>query len=352
MKSELKLGFKTKHYLLVYQNNRFLDDLSKEKTQIIIDYIELYPYSKLGNVWLDTKNDACFSRYQFRKTDAGKDHHFVLPRDKFLKGGFWSAPYSSKVIEKYKFGKTRDYTVNTELVSTKHKKILDNKNESVLIISGGPSVNEIAWEKMHFDQIWTCNQFYLNEKVKKQKIDLVTVVPGLFDYVTDDNFVSLIKKNDTIVSFELERGNPIAEIDAHLYKKTKEFYKKYPDNTAFFHTRYCSVLGVGPRLVVYAALTGFKKIYIIGVDGRSKVETDGNLLHAFNGDKSVPNWYNNFGDSFQERQMIIFWEYLIELSEKMNFDFYNLGEGGEYNVLSELFGEHYPLPKEMREKLK
>tara|TARA_R110000824_G_scaffold27426_10_gene93213 strand:- start:10183 stop:11223 length:1041 start_codon:yes stop_codon:yes gene_type:complete len=346
----MKLGFETKGYFIAYQNNQYLADLTYQQKEDIADYIKKFPHSKDGNIWIDAYENICFSRYQYRKTIAGKDHHFCLPKDSYLKDGFWSVPFSKKIVQKYKFGDLQDYTWNSEMFFSKHKRNLDNKDKSVLIICGGPSVDDVKWENLEYDQIWACNEFYKSEKLKQQKIDLSIIVAGLFDFSEEKEFISYIEQKDLVALFELERGNSVTE--KNKFKEVTKFYQRYPDNTGFCHTRYSSVLGIGPRLVVYAALTGFKNIYIVGLDGRSQVETNGNLLHAFDGNKNIPNWYNKFGDSMQEKQMVIFWEYMEDLSKNLNFNFYNLGEDHEHNVLSELFSDSYPLPTEIKEKLK
>ena len=110
-------------------------------------------------------------------------------------------------------------------------------------------------------------------------------------------------------------------------------------------------MGIGLRMVAYAAQLGYKDIYFVGIDGRSKIETNNNLLHAFNGEKPIPNWYKNHGDLFQERHFIIFWDYLESLSREHNFNFYNLGEGTEFNVMSRLFSKHYPLPHDIKSRI-
>ena len=137
------------------------------------------------------------------------------------------------------------------------------------------------------------------------------------------------------------------------FDKTKEFCHKFPDQTTFFHTRYRGQLGIGLRLIIYAIMCGFKDVYVVGLDGRAPIEEDGKLLHAFETNKPIPNWYKRYGDSFQERQMIIFWEYIMQLKDEYNpnLNVYNLGEGAEHNVLSRLFAESYPLPQDIKEKI-
>ena len=350
MKNKLKLGFKTKHYIIVYEKGKLLSGLSKEREGLIEQYIKDYPLSKNDTVWLDEKNNKCFSKHQYRKTKAGKDHHFQCAPSSFISGGFWSAQWCMSVIEKYKLADINEYFFNKEIVLLKDKINLENKNKSVLIVCGGPSVNEVKWENLTFDKIWTCNQFYKNKKLTEKKVDLSIIVSGLFDYNREEEFIEQVENTDISILFELERGNPNSQ--PKMFEKARSFYKKYKDQTVFCQTRYASALGIGPRLAVIAALCGFKDIYIVGLDGRSQIETNGNLLHAFDGNKNIPNWYKKHGDDFQERQMIIFWEYMLELSELNDFNFYNLGEGTEFNVLTDLFYNDYPLPREAKEAIK
>lgn len=352
MKNKLKLGFKTKHYTIVYEKGKFLQDLSKKHKDLTKQYIEDYPLSNLGTVWLDEKNDKCFSKHQYRKTKAGKDHHFQCAPSSFISGAQWSIEFCQHVIKNYKLANNKKYYANQEIFISKDQINIENKNKSVLIVCGGPSVNEVKWENLTFDQTWTCNQFYKNKKLAKHKVDLVSIVSGItdFDYSKEEEFIQRVENTNITVLFELDRGNPITE--PHKFEKTADFCNKYKDQVALCKTRYASALGIGPRLAIVAALTGFKDIYIVGLDGRSKVETNGNLLHAFDGNKNVPNWYKEHGDDFQERQMIIFWEYMLELSELCDFNFYNLGEGTEFNVLTGLFYNDYPLPKKIKKAIK
>ena len=72
-------------------------------------------------------------------------------------------------------------------------------------------------------------------------------------------------------------------------------------------------------------------------------------MHAFDGNKNIPNWYKRFGDDFQDRQFVIFWDYIQKLKTTRKFSIYNLGEGKDYNVLSKLFADTFPLPNKIKE---
>ena len=314
-----------------------------------IKYMELYPYSKNHRIWADVANSTIFSQAQYRKSMAGKDFHFNCPVDTWKNHSQYGCRLLKGTSDKWAYNKSYGTITNNEIIYGNHPLLQNNQNKSVLVIAGGPSVNQVKWENLEFDQIWTCNQFFLNEKVSSKKIDLVTVVGSLFDYVNEKRFTELIKRDNTLVSLESERGH--VEFDRDEFKKAEQFCRLYPENSTFFHTRYRPQLGVGLRLVVYAAMAGFRDIYFVGIDGRSKSESDNSLLHAFEKNKPVPNWYKNYGNIFQDRQFVIFWDYLQSLSVEHGFNFYNLGEGTEHNRLSHLFSHKFPLPEHIRKRL-
>jgi len=344
----MELGFKTKHYELIYkwhaEQNGFtiVDNVDTEK---LAKYMSSFPDSKIRNIWYDHKSNVFFSQAQYKDTVAGKDHHFLQSYKNFLSGHklSWDSTYK-KVYSFYNRQNKIEY--NEEIIFEAPYDLKNNKDKSLLVVCGGPSVNSVQWENLDFDSIWACNHFYKNEKVRNKKLDLAVVHSGVVDIFNDEEFVKYIDDNDPIISFEIEQGNI-----PQIYKNTAIFCELNKYKTNFFHTRYRGQPGLGLRMVIYGICMGFKDIYVIGLDGRSKIETNGNLLHAFDGSKDIPNWYKKFGDDFQERQFIIFWDYIQELKQKYDFNIFNLGEGTEHNVLSRLFKDSYPLPKNIREAL-
>ena len=364
----MHLGFATDKYQIICQKNNFIKDselLRNTKKEKILKqftkYVKTFPDAMNHNIWYDFENEFFFSQAQYRYGPAGKDHHFNQKKGHFLNSEEWGLTPAVEIVnmwglyDKNKAKNIPQIFANSEIVYGVHDKLGTpgqfGKDKSVLIICGGPSVNTVSWENLNYDQIWSCNQFFMNEKVAKHKVNLITVIAGLFDYNNDEEFLKYIKENDTLVSFELERGSWMTH--SHEFRITEKFCKKHKDNSTFFHTRYRGQLGVGLRLVVYAAMMGFKDVHIVGLDGRFKTEKDGNLLHAFETNKPVPNWYKNFGDDFQDRQMIIFWEYLMELKETYfpYMNIHNLGQDTQYNILSKLFKKSHPLPDDIRRQI-
>ena len=365
--NKFELGYATKNYQIIYKEHQLLkysewlnpsqnEDLLKSRIDKFQKYCSYFPDAVNHNIWYDYKNEIFFSQAQYRHGPAGKDHHFNEDKLGFLKSREWGLDPVCNIVKSwglYDSKKPKEVDqifANDEIVYGMHEKIQLFRDKSVLIICGGPSVNAVSWERLNYDYIWSCNQFFMNERVAKHKIDLVTVVAGLYDYNNNEQFLKYIKDNDTLVSFEVERGS--WETHSKEFQKTQEFCKNYKNST-FFHTRYRGQLGVGLRLIIYAAMLGFSDIYIVGLDGRFETEKDGNLLHAFETKKPVPNWYKRFGNDFQDRQMIIFWEYIMQLKEMYypNMNIYNLGQDTEHNVLSRLFKDSYPLAQDIKERL-
>lgn len=346
----MNLGFEIKkRYRVVYTPSEGVEAPGFDSSlQLYNLYTQSFPDSIKCRIWADLKKKIYFGQNQYRQTIAGKDHHFNSQRENFSISS-WGLPFCYKTVDHWPSVRDQEKIVNDDIIFGNHPEIKKFNNKSVLIIGGGPSVNSVNWSGIEVDHIATCNQFYLNKKVADKKVDVVAMISGLVDFLKDEKFKRYISENNTLVSFEAECGHLSA--DSHLYDKVKEFCKKNPEISTFFHTRYRGQPGIGLRLIVYCIFLGFKNIYFVGIDGRSSEEVDGNLIHAFERNKPVPNWYKKFGDGFQERQFIVFWDYIMSLKEQHGFNIYNLGEDGEYNVLSKLFKEKYPLPSSIKEKL-
>jgi len=340
----ISLGYKVKNrYEVIYtpHDKKFKDPGIKDSLKFLREYVRDFPDSKYENIWIDHHAKLYFSQAQYRDSLAGKDHHFVSSKHNFLECRYGEL-YCRENIKEWSNLKEQDYTANEEIIYSSHEKIRNCHNKSVLIVCGGPSTNSVDWQNLEYDHIWSCNHFYKNEKIANRKIDLVVLASGLDNILEDQNLLEYIEEYNPVVSFEAEQGHP--KVDRINYEKTALFCESYKD-VAYFNTRYRGQPGLGLRMLAYAALVGFKDIHFVGIDGRSGIETDGDLLHAFDGNKNIPNWYRKFGDDFQERQFIIFWEYMMELREQYDFNVYNLGQDCEHNVLGKLFKDAFPLPE-------
>ena len=249
----MKLGFKTGNYQIVYQEDRLLTEF----LSAIKKYVSLSPYSIKHNIWYDHKNNFCFSQAQYRNTIFGKDHHFNSYGDNFYDCEFGDK-FCRDIIKKWSNLEGQDFVRNKEITFGLKEDMKFNEKKSVLIICGGPSSNSVNWENLNYDQIWSCNHFYRNEKIANTKLDLVVVHAGIMgkeNILEDHRFVEYIKEHNPVVSFEVEQGDP--RIDKINFDRVQRFCDTY-DNITYFNTRYRGVCGLGMRMVIYAICMGFK----------------------------------------------------------------------------------------------
>ena len=60
------------------------------------------------------------------------------------------------------------------------------KDKTILVLGAGNSTLDVKWENLDYDYLWTCNQFFLLDRIDNVKVDLVTLgynVGRLKDYV-------------------------------------------------------------------------------------------------------------------------------------------------------------------------
>jgi len=345
----LEVGEKWGSYVLIRTQNKKLfwhSDVEKAYNKHKSSYSKV----NLNNVWYDLKEKRCFSGAQIRNSSAGKDHHFNDHEDTFISGR-WGKSFVRNVLglsDKGEILENKKIVFDSEIVMNHMERFEDYRGKTLLLICGGPSVDDVRWENLNYDYVWSCNDFFKNDRVKSEKIDLITLATNV-QLLGNEELEKYITENDTIVSFEIERGHLQAE--RRHYDDMFDFIWKYHKNSCFFQTRYRSQPGVGLRMLCYAGILGFDKIYVVGLDGRTELEEDGKLLHAFDGDKPVPNWYRRFGHRFQERQFVVFWDYVERLKQKYNFSVYNLGEGKHYNASTFITRTLCPLSNKIKEKI-
>jgi len=300
------------------------------------------------SVWLDTRDNQFFSDAQYvTLKNAKKEQHFFVPaQNKYFENIL--EEYNSTIVDKIDVFKTQELVFDDAgefFISNVDNHFNRYTGKKIMIVCGGPSANEVDWQAVDYDYLWTCNEFYKNDKLQDVKIDFA----ALASVVDLDNkeLNDIMRRDAPIISFPLV---------TYLYDQVpldpvKSFVERYPSNSCHWYTRYSSVIGTGVRMIALAIFSGAKDVYFVGVDGRNKVEKDGKLLHAFNSKKRVPKWYNLHGDRFQARQNLIFWDYIFHLKHKYEFNIYNLGEEKKYNTLATVSRTLCPLPDTIKRKI-
>jgi len=345
----MEIGTELDSCILIYDGKTILD-LDENTRSQYSKYTQQFLKIKIQehyNIWYDTIDKKMFSGAQFVDTrNAGKDQHFYSSKDRFKQNinsyirhlVADSSPFRKQ--EAMYDGHNHDYFY------TNPKAFKKFKDKTIMIVGGGPSTNSVNWKNIEYDYLWTCNQFNRNDKLKNAKIDLVSLAPLVDGELKKDAQLEayFAKHSETIAAFPVDRSgyNPSPVLN---------FANRYIDQACLYHTRYGSVVGTMNRLIVLALLVGAKSVYFVGMDGRSKVEKDGSLLHAFDGDKPVPGWWKTYGHRFQTRQFVVFYDYIMSLRNRSDFELYNLGEGHEYNASTPMTQKLFPLTDEIKERV-
>ena len=222
--------------------------------------------------------------------------------------------------------------------------------KDILIIGGGTSTNDVAWENIITPNtfIWTCNDFYKNERVASQNLDLYQLA-----YTTD-------LKDDKLISY-LNKVKPFIYYEPVHFrgKQNTDEYKKF-DNSIDYDI-YSMDIDIGQieytlaqksgavlRLLCLALVTGAKNIYFVGYDGFDKRFSN---IHAFTGTKGLKDsdtrrdWEKDYYNVFMEAYLILS---KIDTENRLQ----NLGEGLEYNIGTEVSKKFFPLRKEVYEKIR
>ena len=183
----------------------------------------------------------------------------------------------------------------------------DYNNSTVLILGGGPSTNKLDFDSIDKDFIWSCNNFFRNEKLANKKIDLAMMMSE----------VDL--DNDKLKSYT-DKYKPLLGFEVH----DKWFGYNFNDYEKYFcmHTQFYGKLGIGPRMILFAAALGCKEVKFAGLDGFKPIYKG---EHAFEpGKKTLPS---SFSEDVFEKQYEYFWKYAKDLYKQTAF--INLGEGKE-----------------------
>tara|TARA_R110000824_G_scaffold87616_1_gene215943 strand:+ start:95 stop:1174 length:1080 start_codon:yes stop_codon:yes gene_type:complete len=303
-----------------------------------------------NNIWLDTKSDKVFCKGQYQLPRSfGKDHHFYIQKDNFdrsTKKYF----YNRLIPQNANLNRLTYTQIGDDLIYGRGNAVDPNryKGKSIKIIGGGPTTGEVKWENIKTDHIWTCNQFYNNERVAKQKLDLISISSDTpkrgYDHIKEHCY-----NTNTKACFLLDWGDFNTNSPNYLYDLANDL----PDNIFYYHTRYASAIGVGVRMIISAILWGAKDIYFVGIDGIVGTnDKDFKTTHSFEKSKNVPSWYARYGHDFQRRHMVIFWEYVVKLREIYNFNLHNLGESSENNLYRTMSRLLFPLDNKVKEKIK
>ena len=230
---------------------------------------------------------------------------------------FWEEFFAKKFFSMFFNNRSMDYgdvTVDQEIVYTKNDKLSKIKNSNVLVLGGGPSLDDLDLDTVDkYDFVISCNNYYKSEKLKDVKVDIALIGQGT--NLDDSELVSRIKKDETLIGFEHSHKLAIDIID--------EFTRANDTDTFLYLTRYFSRLGFASRAIVLALCFGAKTIDMVGFDGHRKMKED---KHGFDQKKDTPEYYDM---TKYEEAAVVFWDYI---TTHFSTDVNNLSESSQYNV--------------------
>ena len=202
-----------------------------------------------------------------------------------------------------------------EIVYQHHPEFDNYSSKILMLVGGGPSANN-DWDQIEYDNLWSINHFFKNDKFKDKKVDLAMIM-GEPD-ITAEEFLSYRNKNQTYIGFEIH--------DKWLNHEFDDYERNF-----CMHTRFYGRLGAGTRMKIFAAHLGFKTVYFTGFDGPEAIFRGD---HAFEpGKKTLPGVFQNMPldnvSYYWKMQYDNLWDYVSTLYPKTKF--INVGGGELYH---------------------
>ena len=316
----------------IYDNEEFIEECVPG-TKMFQDYVS---YSnQIGHqpnfpIWYDLEENLCFGLDQTWSNSISRNSYFISESNLFLSGNRWDKGFVLKYFGEI-FGS--DVVENDEIIYLNLPQLNDIQGSKVLIVGGGPTTNSDKWDPKDYDHIFSCNHFFLNDRIGASRPTLATVTTEVD--LSEDNikFHEYMKNSETIICFE-DRFTPEQQQGLRL------MHEKYPGRVMYAHTRYRGKIGSTPRLMCMAALMGAKEIDVVGMDGfkrGTKLGQDNE--HSFETGKV---WQGTHDYRLYNRHYVALWDYLLNHIGK-DIKFRNLGEGHESNMTTNISRQMFPL---------
>lgn len=289
-----------------------------------------------NNVWEDIRDGTLFSTSQNSWAgSSGKERSFLCPPNRFLTDeNHFCTDCGGKVF----CDRTLGHVLGQDVIADSEYLIQDEdvfkrvKDKTVMIVGGGPSTAQINWEQYHFDCLWSCNHFFLNDKMKDKTVDL-WVPSDEVDLLGDNRLHWYLSEHDQSWCCFY----PTVKIKPDYVRKAQ---KKIP-NITYAHLRYRSKIGIMPRLLLLAIFCGAKNIMFVGMDGLPSTK----LIHAFQPGKRPKGTSAKKGAiNIFRRQYVQLWDYIL-FTLKADVELFNLGENVASNLSADISRQHFPLSR-------
>ena len=236
-------------------------------------------------------------------------------------------------------------TFNTHSNTIKPELFVKKFNgKKILVLGSGPSARDRDWQNLEFDGIVTCNFFYKNDDVRKLK-NITHISLGDMVDLSDERLNSFLDDNQNCtISFE-PKVHPF-----YTSQKYRDFNKKYSERVVFYVVNpiTSNMEGTAGRAIYFVVVWQPSDIYYVGIDGSSTTGKDG--VNYF--DKNLIGTRDNYDLSRYKKSYVEMANLLYKFNQDYGIKFYNLGEGLEYNMSSEVSEKLFPLTDEIKRRIK
>ncbi len=210
-----------------------------------------------------------------------------------------------------------DIEYSRHLAISSNERFKKYKDKKILIVGGGPSSKEHEWDPSQYDYVFSCNHFFLFDRLKNVPVDFASVCPEVD--VKSAAFMEYLHSSDTLFCID----------NVDVKRENVEHLLSY-DRCAIAILRFNLKMGTTIRLLVIASYFQPSEIHVVGMDGVTKDgETKGlDSQHSFQPGKPMAKT-RGYEVFYKEYQMV--WNYLrTDLGKGIKYK--NLGHGHPYNV--------------------
>ena len=186
------------------------------------------------NDWLDLEKNIKFSLNNNWTNSSSRESFFISSKQDFLYNNRWNLNY---VLQYYGEILGKEVVSNQEIVYKDLPELEKFKGSKVLIVGGGPTANQTNWNSQDYDYVFSCNHFYLNEKLNSTDVALATFTTETDFSEANTELHRYLENNSTIVCFE-DRFQPNEREYFQLINNKFVLYHEANEGWSIIHIIY------------------------------------------------------------------------------------------------------------------
>ena len=316
---------------LIYKGGekKVLGNLPDEVRKSFVDYCTWIKCVPQYNVWYDPYDKVCFGQDLTWLNASSRESFFISDKKNFLQGQQWGRDF---VLSFYGPAFGVDIVENDEIIYRDLPELKKFIDSIILVVGGGPTTISYDWDPKDYDYVWSCNHFFMNEKLKNVDVAFATMTIEVDKTEENEELHEYLKNNSTIICYD----------DRFVLEDKKDFSisEVYPDRSMYAHTRYRGKIGSAAKLLCMAITMRPKEIHIVGMDGfKESTKLGDDNYHSFQKGKVFQGTHNY---NLYMRHYIALWDYFLNDIGK-DIKFQNLGEGHESNMCTDISRQMFPL---------